>query len=94
MTLRLTAGAADRIAGGHEGAASAIDGSAAGAPACPDAGYGAGHVADILSAVTGTAGEIAVVNAGIARLVRDAADDIGRTEDQVAKEFDTMAGVG
>ena len=94
MTLRLLAGAADRIAGGHESAASAIDGTAAGAPACPDAGYGAAYVAEILSAVTETAGEIAVVNAGVARLVRDVADDLGRTEAEIAGEFDSMAGVG
>jgi len=94
MTMRLDAGAAEVIAGGHDDAAEAIDGAAAGAPGEVDAGYGAGHVADILAAVSETAGEIGAINAGIALLVRDVADDLGRTEEAIAEEFDTMARPG
>lgn len=90
MTLRLDAGAAARIADGHDAAAEAIDGSAGSAPGSVDAGYGAAHVADILAAVSETAGELALINVGIARLVRDVADDLGRTETEIAAEFDRM----
>ena len=94
MTLRLDAGAAEVIAGGHDDAAEAIDGAATGAPGEVDAGYGAAHVADILAGVTETAGEIAVINVGIANLVRDVADSLGRTEEEIAGEFDSMARLG
>jgi hypothetical protein len=91
VTLRLDAGAAESIAARHDAAAEAIDGAATGAPGQVDAGYGAGHVADILAAVSETAGEIAAINVGIALLVRDVADDLGRTEEAIAAEFDQMA---
>ena len=94
MTLRLDAHTAELVAVGHDLAASTIDGSAAGAPRGVDAGYGTAHVTGILAAVTGTAAEISQVNRGIARLVREAASDLGRTESQIAHEFDTMRGVG
>ena len=94
MTLRLDAGAAELVAGGHDGAATAIDGAAGSAPGEVDAGYGAAHVADILAAVTQTAGELGAINAGIALLVRDVADDLGRTEAAIAEEFDSMARPG
>lgn len=90
MTLRLDAGAAAIISGGHDDAAAKIDEAATGAPGEVDAGYGAAHVADILAAVSETAGEIAVINSGIALLVRDCADDLGRTEEAIAVEFDRM----
>lgn len=90
MTLRLDAGAAELIAGGHDDAAEKIDGSSTTAPGEVDAGYGAGHISDILAAVSETAGEIAAVNVGIARLVRDVADNLGRTEEEIAGEFDRM----
>ncbi|HWJ68129.1 MAG TPA: hypothetical protein VNT31_15765 [Nocardioides sp.] len=91
MTLRLDAGAAEVIATGHDDAAAKIDEAAPSAPTTVDAGYGAEHVANILAAVTETAGEIAVINLGIAELVRDCADDLGLTEDAIAAEFDRMA---
>jgi len=94
MTLRLDAGAAEVIAGGHDDAAEAIDGAAVGAPGEVDAGYGAAHVADILAAVSETAGEIAAVNVGIATLVRDVADQLGLTEEAIAEEFDKMGRPG
>lgn len=94
MTLRLDAGTAERVAGGHDAAAETIDGAAGSAPGQVDAGYGAQHVVDILAAVCETAGEISLVNVGIARLVRDAADDLGRTEEAVAGAFDRMARPG
>lgn len=94
MTLRLQAGAADRIADGHEAAGSTIDGAASSAPAAVDAGYGSAYVSEILAAVLETAGEIAAINAGIAGAVRDAADDLGMTEDAVGARFDSMARVG
>lgn len=94
MTLRLAAGAAELIAGGHDSAAAAIDEAARSAPVTVDAGYGAGHVADILAAVSETAGEIGAINVGIALLVRDVADDLGRTEEAIADGFDTMARPG
>lgn len=94
MTLRLDAGAAARIAGSHDDAATTIDGSAGGAPGSVDAGYGSAYVTDILAAVSETAGEVAAVNVGIAILVRDVADSLGRTEDEIAGEFDSMARVG
>ena len=94
MTLRLDAGAAERIAGGHDDAASAIDGSAGSAPGTVDAGYGSAYVSDILAAVTETAGEVAAINVGIATLVRDVADSLGRTEEAIADEFDSMARLG
>lgn len=90
MTLRLDAGAAEIIAGGHDDAAAKIDEAAKTAPGQVDAGYGGVHVADILAAVSETAGEIAVINTGIALLVRDCADDYGRTEEAIAAEFDRM----
>lgn len=94
MTLRLEAGAADRIARGHEGAASTIDGAASTVPAAVDAGYGSAYVSEILAAVCETAGEIAAINAGIGGAVRDAADDLGMTEEAVGGRFDSMARVG
>lgn len=94
MTLRLDPGTADVVAGGHEDAAAAIDDAAPSAPTSVDAGYGAGHVLDILAAVSETAGELAVGNAGIAKLVRDVVDDLGLTETAIATEFDEMARVG
>lgn len=93
MTLRLEAGVADLVATGHEEAASTIDSAAASAPRSVDGGYGGGYVLDILAAVSETAGEIALVNAGIAALVRDAASDFGLTEEAVGREFDKMARV-
>lgn len=94
MTLRLDAGAAARIAGGHDEAATTIDGSAGSAPGAVDAGYGSAYVAEILAAVTETAGEISAINIGIGELVRDVADSLGRTEEEVADEFDSMARLG
>ncbi len=94
MTLRLDAGAAEVIAGGHDDAAGAIDGAATGAPGEVDAGYGGAHVTDILAAVSETAGEIAVINVGIANLVRDVADQLGLTEETIAEEFDKMGRPG
>jgi len=94
MTLRLDPGAADRIASLHEEAATAIDGAAPSAPTSVDAGYGSGHVLDILAGVSETAGEIAAVNAGVAALVRDVADALGLTEEAIGREFDSMARVG
>lgn len=94
MTLRLDRGTGEAVAGGHEAAAAAIDGAAPSAPGAVDAGYGEGHVLDILAAVTETAGEIAAVNAGIALLVRDVVDDLGMTEAAIASEFDEMGRVG
>ena len=44
--------------------------------------------------MTETAGEVAVINAGIATLVRDVADSLGRTEEAIADEFDAMARLG
>jgi hypothetical protein len=94
MTLRLDAGAAETIASGHDSAAATIDESAGSAPGSVDAGYGAAHVADILAAVTETAGEIAAVNLGVGLLVRDVADDLGLTEAAIGAEFDSMARLG
>lgn len=91
MTLRLDAGAAATIAGGHDDAAKKIDEAAKAPPNVTNAGYGGVHVAEILAAVTETAGEIAAINTGIAMLVRDCADDLGRTEEAIAAEFDRMA---
>jgi hypothetical protein len=94
VTLRLDAGAAEVIAGGHDAAAKKIDGSSGSAPGEVDAGYGAGHISDILAAVSQTAGEIAAVNVGIGRLVRDVASDLGRTEQAIAGELDRMGRPG
>jgi hypothetical protein len=94
MTLRLDTGAAEVIAGGHDEAATTIDSAAASAPGAVDAGYGAAHIADILAAVTETAGEVAAINLGIGILVRDVADDLGRTEAAIGREFDAMARLG
>lgn len=94
MTLRLDTGAAEAIAGGHDEAARTIDSAAGTAPAAVDAGYGAAHVADILAAVTQTAGEVAAINLGVGALVRDVADDLGMTEAAIGREFDTMARLG
>ncbi len=94
MTLRLDAGAAERIAGGHDSAATTIDGAAGSAPGAVDAGYGSAYVSDILAAVSETAGEIAAINVGIGQLVRDVADSLGRTEAEIAGEFDSMARLG
>lgn len=93
MTLRLTAGTAETIAGRHDEAAQVIDGSAGSSPRSVDAGYGAAYVSEILAAVSETAGEIAAVNTGIALLVRDAAADLGFTEAEVASQFDSLTAV-
>lgn len=91
MTIRLDPGTADAVAGRHEAAAEAVDAAAPSGPKAVDAGYGEGHVLDILAAVCETAGEIALVNVGIAQLVRDVVDDMGMTEAAIATEFDQMA---
>lgn len=93
MTLRLDAGAAEAIAGGHDGAASTIDGSAGSAPTALDGGAATAYLLDILRAVSTTAAEIAAVNLGVAALVRDAADEIGLTEDAVRDGFTGLGGL-
>lgn len=90
MTLRLDPATAGTVAGRHEAAAEGIDGAAASVPGSVDGGYGAAYLHDIIAAVSETAGEIAVINAGVARLVRDVADSIGLTDDQVGARFDAM----
>lgn len=92
MTLRLTGDTAAATARHHDRAASAIDAAAQGAPRGIDGGIGTGHLLDILAAVSGTAGGVAALNAGIAAQVRDAADDLGATEEQVGAEFVRMSG--
>lgn len=94
MTLRLDPGTADLVAGGHDDAAAAIDAAATSAPTAVDAGYGEGHVLDILAAVCETAAEIGLVNLGIGELVRDVVDEMGLTEEAIADEFDKMARIG
>lgn len=92
MTLRLDAGEADRIASKHEAAAEAIDDSAATAPSGLDAGAGTAYVLQILEAVSTTAGEIAVISQAVASQVRDCADDVGLTEQEIAAQFAEMNG--
>lgn len=94
MTLRLDPGAAETVAGGHDEAATTIDGAAGSAPGAVDAGHGTAHVADILAAVTETAGEVAAINLGIGILVRDVADDLGKTEAAIGRELDAMSRLG
>lgn len=94
MTMRLDVGSAELVAGGHDEAAERIDASATGAPGRVDAGYGTTYVVDILAAVTQTAAEIAVINIGVAMLVRDVVDDLGLTESAVGEQFDAMARLG
>ena len=91
MTLRLDPGAAETIAGGHDAAAATIDAAAGSAPGAVDAGYGTASVAEILAAVTRTSGEVAAINLGIGILVRDVADDLGRSEVAIGREFDAMS---
>ena len=90
MTLRLDPGTAESVAGKHDAAAEAIDAAAGSAPASVDAGYGTAYVNEIIAAVSETAGEIAVINVGVARLVRAVADSIGLTDDEVGAQFDEM----
>lgn len=92
MTLRLTAGTAEAVAAQHDTAASKIDGSATGAPSALDAGIGTSYLSEIIAAVSETAGEISALNGGIAAQVRDAADDLGETEQQVGADFREMNG--
>lgn len=87
MTLRLDAGAARAVAGEHEVAASSIDGSAGSAPTAVDGGAATAYLLEILQAVSATAAEIAAVNLGVAALVRDAAEEVGLTEDAVRDGF-------
>lgn len=87
MTLRLTQGTAEAVAQQHDGAAAKIDGSATGAPGAIDAGIGTGYLSDIVAAVSETAGEIAALNGGVAAQVRDAAADLGETEQAVGADF-------
>ena len=94
MTLRLDPGAAETIAGDHDEAAETIDAAAGSVPGAVDAGYGAAYVADILAAVTETAGEVAAINLGIGILVRDVADELGKTEAAIGREFDAMSRLG
>jgi len=90
MTLRLDPGAAETIAGGHDEAAETIDAAAGSAPGAVDAGYGTAFVTDILAAVTETSGEVAAINLGVGVLVRDVADDLGKSEVAIGREFDAM----
>ena len=90
MTLRLDPGTSESVAGKHDAAAEAIDAAAGSAPASVDAGSGTAYVNEIIAAVSETAGEIAVINVGVARLVRDVADSIGLTDDEVGAQFDEM----
>ena len=90
MTLRLDAGTAETVAGKHEAAAEAIDEAAPSAPASVDGGYGTAYLNEIIAAVSETAGEVAVVNAGVALLVRDVVDSLGLTDDEVGAQFDEM----
>lgn len=90
MTLRLSRAAAQVVAGGHEAAAEAIDGTVHSAPGEVDAGYGAAYVSQVLAAVSQTAGEIAVVNAAVAALVREAVAEIGSTDEEVAARLDAL----
>lgn len=92
MTLRLTAGTAEAVAAQHDTASSKIDGSSTGAPGALDAGLGTAYLSEIIAAVSQTAGEISALNAGIAAQVRDAADDLGETEQQVGADFARMNG--
>lgn len=88
--MRLTAGAAETIAEQHEKAATLIDGSASSAPGAVAGGIATGHLLDILAGVADTAGELAALNGGIGAQVRDAADDLGLTEEQVGAAFRRM----
>lgn len=90
MTLRLDAGTAEAVAGRHDAAAQAIDDAAPTAPGTVDAGYGSAYVQEILSAVSETAGEVALLNVGVGRLVRDVVDSIGLTDDEVGAQLDRM----
>lgn len=92
MTLRLTESTAEAVAEQHDSASARIDGSATGAPGALDAGLGTAYVSDILAAVSVTAGEIAALNGGVAAQVRDAADDIGDTEQEVGADFRRLNG--
>ena len=93
VTLRLDAGAAARIAGGHDDAARP---STVGRECsrCRRRRLRSAYISDILDAVTETAGEVAAINVGIATLVRDVADSLGLTEEEIAGEFDAMARLG
>ena len=89
-TLRLDAGAAETIAAGHDTAAATIDGSAGSAPGGCDAGIGTGQILGILSAVTGTAADLAALNHGLAAVVRHVGNDIDSSDTAVANGLSAM----
>lgn len=90
MTLRVDAGAVERVAARHATAAATIDGSADTAPTGVDAGIGTGQVLDLLEACTRTAADLAALNQGVAAVVRHINSDLSTTEDSVADGFTGM----
>lgn len=88
--MRLDFLAAERIAAGHDSACSAIDDCADRAASSPDGGEATPYLLEILAAVTGTAGELALLNQAVAQQVREAAASYGSAEDVVGERFATI----
>ena len=91
MTLRLDAGAAAKIAGLHELAATTVDDSAASMPDAVDGGLATAYLSEVIAAVATTAAELAVISTTVAGQVRDVADDLGLTEDVIAEHWRSMS---
>ncbi|MDQ1104687.1 hypothetical protein [Nocardioides zeae] len=85
--LRLDAGAGELVAGGHEASAATLDGAATGAPAAIDGGYGAAYLLEIVSALSVTAGTVALVNGAVAHQVRAAAASIDDSDAAIGSGF-------
>lgn len=88
--LRLDEGAADAIAAGHTGAAETIDSSAGTAPGGVDAGIGSSQILDILTAVSGTAADLAVLNQALAAVVDHVGGALDATDTAVADGLTAM----
>ncbi|MDP3893189.1 hypothetical protein [Nocardioides sp.] len=93
MTIRLTDGARETIAGEHDAAAERIDALAASLPTAVDGGLGEGHLLAIVAAVAATSGDIAIINAVTRDQVNEIGADFGTAESEVAANFNGLAGV-
>lgn len=92
MTVALAAGAADHIAGRHEGAAAGLDALAASLPTAVDGGWATAHLLEIVAAVAATAGDLALINTLLRDQVLAAGADLEATDSEVGGDLVTLLG--
>lgn len=90
MSIRLEAGAGERIAGKHTDAGTTIQESATAAPSGVDAGLGTPELLSILTAVSETADGLAKIQGVLGQQVLEAARNIDRTDTEVASMFASL----